>query len=145
MQQRDLEAREPILAITGPQLSRAATIAFKVKNGLVGAGRIAHYGKSGIEFGAAVAPIFPHRTKREFNELDARRISGATRPHQQDLEDPEVLEARRVSGAVIRKVFNGIAGGGGHQYSASTGTSTTTKPTTRPVSTRGCPLGDPRA
>ncbi|KIM42037.1 hypothetical protein M413DRAFT_27564 [Hebeloma cylindrosporum] len=120
MHQRDLESREP--RITGSQIAAA--------------GRIAHNVKSGVEFGAAVAPIFPHKSRREFNELDARRISGATlrtigggvagaagfagtvaamntRPQRRGLENSESLEARRVSGATIRKVGSGLAGAAG--------------------------------
>jgi len=36
-----------------------------------------------------------------------------TRPQQRDLEDSEFLEARRVSGATLRKVGGGIAGAAG--------------------------------
>jgi hypothetical protein len=69
VQQRelDLEAREPI---TGAQAKAFAK----------GAGEVAHHAKSGIEFGAAVAPLFPHKQRREFDvELEARepRITGA--------------------------------------------------------------------
>ncbi|KIM38308.1 hypothetical protein M413DRAFT_420403 [Hebeloma cylindrosporum] len=95
MQQRDLDIREPVFALTGSQIWRAATIASKVKKGLVGARKVAHYGKSGIEFGAAAVP------------------SMNTRPQQRDLEDPQFLEARRLSGAAIRKIFSGLAGAAG--------------------------------
>jgi len=36
-----------------------------------------------------------------------------TRPQQRDFEDSEFLEARRVSGATLRKVGGGIAGAAG--------------------------------
>ncbi|KIM43952.1 hypothetical protein M413DRAFT_25458 [Hebeloma cylindrosporum] len=122
MHQRDLERREPRITVTSGQIAAA--------------GRIAHNVKSGVEFGSAVAPMLPHRSKRDFEELDARRISGATlrtigggvagaagfagtvaamntRPQRRDLDNSEFLEARRISGAAIRKVGSGLAGAAG--------------------------------
>jgi hypothetical protein len=40
-------------------------------------------------------------------------VAAMNRPQQRDLEDSDFLEARRVSGATLRKVGGGVAGAAG--------------------------------
>lgn len=68
-EEEELEAREPITI--------SATQVQSIAKGALAIGKTA---KSAIEFGSAVAPIFPHKNKRsEFEEVEARepRITSA--------------------------------------------------------------------
>jgi len=92
----DLEAREPI---TGAQ----------AKAIVKGAGEIAHHAQSGIEFGAAVAPLFPHKQRREFDaELETREPGGRLgRPKQK--RSLETREPRGALGRPFQKSITAIA------------------------------------
>jgi hypothetical protein len=57
----DLEAREPITSA-------------QVKTFAKGASQIAHHAQNGIEFGAAVAPLFPQKQRRSLEDLEERKF-----------------------------------------------------------------------
>ncbi|KAF4611236.1 hypothetical protein D9613_007076 [Agrocybe pediades] len=123
-----LQGREEEIEAREPRLTSA-----QVKSIAKGVGAVAKTAKSGIEFGAAVAPIFPHKQRRDVEDIEVRepkfRISPSTLKHaghavagaagfagtvaalntQQQREFDDELDARRFSLGKVFKTAGKIA------------------------------------